>query len=58
MNYKRGKIHKKGPEIGYDTTMCNSFYVPVYYSRGVSDNWKDVDCKSCIRARKRKAVNP
>ena len=53
-----GKIHKRGPEQGYDTTMCNSFYVPYPENcKGVTDDWKKVDCKLCLRSRKRKPAD-
>ncbi len=51
MSHLKGKIHKRGPEQGYDTTMCNRWAAPVYYSKGISDRWRDVTCKSCLRTR-------
>lgn len=50
MKNKKGKIHKRGPEQGYDTTMCNRFCAPIYYIRGISDNWDEVDCKTCLKS--------
>ena len=50
----RGKVHREGNADGHDSTMCNGFYQPRFYAKGVSRTWRGVTCKLCLARRPRK----